>query len=109
MGISHNARHLLLCKLSQKVSEIWKCHNSYLREKHSKESKKKGGVVVVTAILVLTTVICGIGWIANKISMLAVLKYLADKQVPLPSDQEIHQCTTYVVRRLFGLKDQNGL
>lgn len=53
-----------------------------------------------TAIFVITTVICAIGWLKRYISTLAILYYIEKKGYKLPNDEEIKECTQWVVKKL---------
>lgn len=53
-----------------------------------------------TAIFVITIVICAIGWLKRYISTLAILYYIEKKGYKLPNDEEIKECTQWVVKKL---------
>lgn len=64
---------------------------------------------MVTIFLVVTTGVCGIGWLKNRVSMFTLLAYMMDKNLPMPTDAEINKYTVFVIKRMFRIKDQNGL
>lgn len=56
---------------------------------------------MLTLILFGTTAISGIGWLTRYISTKALLYYLEQKGYPLPTDQEIKECTQTVAKHTF--------
>ncbi len=51
----------------------------------------------LVVIFAMTTVICGIGWICRKISVLMLWVYMLKKGYKPPNDKEIEACKKYVV------------
>ena len=54
-----------------------------------------------TAIFVITTVICGCGWLSSHISVLSLLWYLQEKNVPFPSGEEMKTGTNWAASHFF--------
>lgn len=54
-----------------------------------------------TIIFIVTTIICGIGWLARYISCTAMIYYMKKKGFKLPNDEETEECTQFVVKHLF--------
>lgn len=54
-----------------------------------------------TIIFFITTVTCAMGWLGRYISCTAMIYYLAKKQYKLPDDEEIKECTVFVVKHMF--------
>lgn len=44
---------------------------------------------MLALLFFLTTVICAVGWLSQRISVLAILWYMDEEGVPLPSDEMI--------------------
>lgn len=55
---------------------------------------------MLIAILIITTIVCAIGWVKGYISTLALLYYIKKKGYTYPSDSEIKECTQWVVKKL---------
>lgn len=53
------------------------------------------------SFFISTTVICAIGWLSSRISCEAMIYYLTKKQYKLPNDEEIKECTVFVVKNKF--------
>lgn len=45
----------------------------------------------LTCISIAAAVICGIGWLVRRVACPALIKYMLDKDIPLPSDAERRQ------------------
>ncbi|MBA4697798.1 MAG: hypothetical protein H2212_00040 [Ruminococcus sp.] len=54
-----------------------------------------------TIIFIVTTIICGIGWITGYISCTAMIYYMKKTGYKLPNDEEIKECTRFVVRHFI--------
>lgn len=54
-----------------------------------------------TIIFIVTTIICGIGWITRYISCTAMIYYMKKTGYKLPNDEEIKECTRFVVRHFI--------
>ncbi len=46
------------------------------------------------------TVICGIGWIRNKLALMMMVTYVLKKGYKLPSDEEAKACREFVIRHI---------
>lgn len=49
----------------------------------------------------ISTVICGIGWAVKYISTAAMIYYMEKKGYTMPSDEDIEECTQWVIRHIF--------
>lgn len=47
-----------------------------------------------------TTVICAVGWIKNKISVLTAAALLEKKNIH-PTKEELNECSSFVIQHLF--------
>lgn len=56
---------------------------------------------MLTTILFIACVIVSIGWLKNKIGLLALTAYITKKGYAPPSDEETKACTDYVVKNLL--------
>lgn len=54
----------------------------------------------MTAIFLITTVICAVGWIKNRISVLTISTFLEKKNIH-PTHDELNECSKFVVEHLF--------
>lgn len=54
-----------------------------------------------TVVFIITTIICAVGWLGRYISCTAMIYYIEKKQYDLPSDEEIKDCTAFVVKHMF--------
>ena len=54
-----------------------------------------------TAVFVTTTLICAVGWLKRYISCAAIIYYIKRNQYKLPNDQDIKECTDFVVKNLL--------
>ncbi len=54
-----------------------------------------------TGVLLLTTIICAIGWLKNHITALTLAYFMKKKGYTQPDDEEIRECTRWVVERLL--------
>lgn len=59
---------------------------------------------MLTAILAVAAAICAVGWIKNRIGLLAICHYMAAKNCPPPSDTEMKASSEYVVGKLLRVK-----
>lgn len=55
-----------------------------------------------TMVFACSTVICGIGWVTQHISVLSLVYYIKKKGYAAPSDAEIKECTLWTVKHLLG-------
>lgn len=56
-----------------------------------------------TILFFVLSVICAIGWLTTKISVLILAWYLTEKNVPRPTDADLKKGSDYVVKSI--LKD----
>lgn len=54
-----------------------------------------------TIVFIISTVVCGIGWVVRYISTAAIIYYLEKKGYTKPSDEDIKECTLWVIKHLF--------
>lgn len=54
-------------------------------------------------LFMITTLICAIGWIKNRIDKLILSNYLIIKNIH-PTDQELDECSRFVIKKLFHIK-----
>lgn len=59
---------------------------------------------MLTTILGLAAAICAIGWIKNRVSLLAICHYMATKNYPPPSDAEMKASSEYAVSKFLKVK-----
>lgn len=60
---------------------------------------------MLTILFMVTTVVCGIGWLSYWIGSAALAKYMLDQGYAPPSDEELKKCSNWVIRRMLKLKD----
>ena len=63
---------------------------------------------MLPVILGITTVICVVGWFANRVQFYTALYYIVSKQLPEPSKEQWNDCQKHVIRKFLGLKDRTG-
>lgn len=51
-----------------------------------------------TVIFLITTVICGIGWLKRYVSCAALIHFMKMKGYSLPNDEEIEECVRFTVK-----------
>lgn len=56
---------------------------------------------MLTAFFALTTIICSLGWLVRSVSTMAMSYYIFKKGYTPPSDDEMKECTQYVVKHLL--------
>lgn len=56
---------------------------------------------MLTALFVLTTIICAIGWLSQHIGVMALAYYIINNGYTEPSDDELAECTRWVVKKMF--------
>lgn len=56
-----------------------------------------------TVIFLITTVICGIGWIKRYVSCAALLYFMNAKGYSLPNEKEMEENIQTAVRKIFRL------
>lgn len=59
---------------------------------------------MLNAILGVAAAICAVGWIKNRIGLLAICHYMAAKNYPPPSGAEMKASSEYVVRKLLKVE-----
>ena len=60
---------------------------------------------VLVIMLIVSVIVCGVGWTANYISAKAVIHYILEKGYELPSKEEIRKHTKYAAKHTLGLLD----
>lgn len=53
-----------------------------------------------TVIFAVAAAVCAVGWLTAKVSVLALLLYLEQKNVPAPSDEEMERGTKWAAANL---------
>ena len=59
---------------------------------------------MLTVFFLLTTFICGLGWLVCWVGSAALAKYILDKGYKPPSDEEMKACSMYVWKKLLRIK-----
>lgn len=59
---------------------------------------------MLTVIFVITTVVFGIKWILRYISSAALIYYIQKKGYKLPDDDELKECTQFVIKNILNDK-----
>lgn len=62
-----------------------------------------------TVIFAIVSLICGIGWLSRYISTAAMIYYINKKGYIQPDDNEIKECTMFVVKHIFSDLTRTGL
>ncbi len=57
--------------------------------------------MLITVLLCILAV-CAVGWLTQYISTAALMWYIQEKNVPLPSDEEMKEGTRYVTKHLVN-------
>ena len=65
-----------------------------------KTKNKKGGWTMAL-IFIVTTIICAVGWVSTRISLITVLWYMSEKEYPFPSGEDMKKGTEYAVKHFF--------
>lgn len=55
----------------------------------------------MSLVLVILLIICFFEWILTRISLIAIIWYLNEKNLPFPSDKEIKEGSKYAIKNLF--------
>ena len=55
---------------------------------------------MLTIFFATTTVICGVGWIANKLSVMTIVTYMLRKGYEPPSADEMETCRNFVAKHI---------
>lgn len=53
-----------------------------------------------TIVFAVSTVVCAIGWLRERVSLYAILWYLEQKNVPAPLDEEMERGTKWAVTNM---------
>ena len=54
-----------------------------------------------TVVFAITTFVCGLGWLTQHISVLALVYYLTKKGYAQPTDSELKECTSWAAKKFF--------
>lgn len=54
----------------------------------------------MAVIFLITTVVCAVGWIKNKIDVLTAVTLLEKKNIH-PTKEELNECSRFVLEHLF--------
>lgn len=54
-----------------------------------------------TVLFAVTTIACGIGWLKRYISCSAIVYYLQKNEYKLPNDEEMKECTHFVIEHMI--------
>lgn len=57
-----------------------------------------------TVIFIGSTTVCALGWLTKHIALCSLVYYLEKKGYPKPNEQEIRECTQWVVKQMFKVK-----
>lgn len=57
----------------------------------------------------IATIVCAIGWLKNRISTLAIIYYITKKGYKMPTYSDLAECSQWVVKKMFKLKDQTRI
>lgn len=52
-------------------------------------------------ILLGTTVICAVGWIVTRISLITMLWYLTEKKYPFPNSEELKKGSSFAIKHFW--------
>lgn len=55
----------------------------------------------VTIFFVLTTVVCGFGWLTNYLSAKALVRYIKMKEYEPPTAEETKECVRWAAKEMF--------
>ena len=56
---------------------------------------------IMTAFFIVTTLVCGIGWLTRYVSCVTLIYYIEKKGYKHPTDEEMKECIHYVVEHLL--------
>lgn len=56
---------------------------------------------MLTIFLIALVIFCAINWFARYIGTAALLWYIQEKGLPLPSDEDLKQGTAFVTEHMF--------
>ena len=55
----------------------------------------------MTIFFVLTTVVCGFGWLTNYLSAKALVRYIKMKEYEPPTAEETIECVRWAAKEMF--------
>ncbi len=58
---------------------------------------------MITVFFIMTTIISSVGWLCYWVGGAALAKYMMDKGYTFPSDEELKECNTYVLKKIFHI------
>ena len=58
---------------------------------------------MITTLLLATTVVSSIGWLSYWVGTAALVNYMKAKGYTLPSDEELKECNTYVLKKILHI------
>lgn len=56
---------------------------------------------IMTLVFGVTTVVCAIGWLSRYVACAAMIYYITKKQYKLPDDEDLKECTAFVVKHML--------
>ncbi len=59
---------------------------------------------MVLVFLFVTTIISSIGWLCCWVASATLVKYIKDRSYTPPSDKEMKECCSYVLKKLLHIK-----
>lgn len=59
----------------------------------------------MTVVLLLVSVVCGIGWLIRWLNTSALILYLLEKGYPVPTKEEWEACTQKILMHLIRTND----
>ena len=69
-------------------------------------SWERGERVLGYIVLTLLACACAIVWLVYWAACATLIKYMEEKGVPTPTDEEIRKCSAYVWRKLLHIKNR---
>ena len=60
----------------------------------------------MTGIFLVVAIVCAFGWLNRWVACAALVKYMADKKVTPPSDDEAKACAMYVWTKLLHIRSR---
>lgn len=49
----------------------------------------------------VTTIICAVGWVVTRVSLITVLWYMNERKYPFPNDAEMKKGTKYAIKHFL--------
>lgn len=62
--------------------------------------------IIIAVILLAVSIIFGLGWLKTYISSAVLMRYLQEKNIPMPNEEEIKRASQWVVSHM--IKDVTG-